>query len=103
MKDPLNIFGEIAAVIKNRLLSAEVYATGSRASSKNGKKWDFDIIVVHDEKETPRYIEDVLKEHFKDCKDEHNNPVKVDVWYVRPELKERFISKINLGKNVKLL
>lgn len=102
--DPHNIFELIKIKILEKIICKEIWVTGSRVSNKTtGNKWDFDLIIVYEEKPVIyKELAKIIQSELIDIKDENNNNVRVDLWFVQENKKDNFLKKLNLGKNVQL-
>jgi predicted nucleotidyltransferase len=105
MIDPLNIFQEIKEALLSDCNNITVYAFGSRVTGESfTKKWDFDVLVVHQEgKIEPGCMVLYLRDKFDGRRDENGNQIKIDVWTLPSEKFDEFINKSKNGVNVSLL
>lgn len=96
--DPLNIFQDIKEELLKDCINIQVYAFGSRVSGiSTSKKWDFDIIVIHEsDLIQPSSFKELFNERFKDDVDENGKKIKVDVWTIH---KNKFDNFKNNTKN----
>lgn len=104
MIDSLGIFTDLKNKILEKIDCVEIWATGSRVSGKSrANKWDFDLIIVYKEKSNFfETLKNSLENDFDGRLDENNKKIRVDLWFVHENKKNKFIRIVNLGRNVKL-
>jgi len=103
--DPLNIFAEIKkALLEYIKVPVELYAIGSRSKGVSGSgKWDFDVLIISENELDSKYIDAFLKERFKNRVDENNKPLRIDLFCMTNENKEKYNVTIKTYTNAYLL